>query len=146
MKKIVLIVLVVALIILNGCVYQSEYRPYNRRPSEWECKEPKITIQMIRYVTDSEIDPVIITTEDGIITGNVFFNTGQGVWFLKDGEDLLTGLCEYYEDKFVVTVDTDTIFGGKYKTLTFFKVWEGEFPESYTNIYSETDTINTDNP
>ena len=125
----VLAVTVVLLLIMPGCVYKSDVRPTNQRPSTWVYEKAGIEIIILDGFKESNeslaepLDPICIIHFDGnpVECDDILFDYGNGVTITLDEDRILIGNCTYEADRFTISVKEDTIFNGEYQKLTFLK-------------------------
>ena len=119
----------VLLLIMSGCVYKSEVRPTNQRPSTWVCEEAGIELIILDGIKESNencaelLDPICIIYFDGnpVECDDILFDYGNGVTITLDENRVLIGECTYEADSFTVRVKQDTIFNGEYQEIVFLK-------------------------
>ena len=126
MKKLLIIISMVLLLSCCGVDFHSGKRPYDYPSTKWVSEDPEIWFGG-RYDHNHGFDGLLLVDGQSIEI-NVFFNKGSGVSFTKRYEDELgtRGLCKFSPDKLIVKIDKerDTYFNGRYKTITFFRIFE----------------------
>ncbi len=114
---------------MPGCVYKSEVRPTNQRPSTWVCEEAGIELIILDGIKESNeswaepLDPICIIHFDGnpVECDDILFDYGSGVTITLDEDRILIGNCTYEADSFTIRVKEDTIFNGEYQEIVFLK-------------------------
>ena len=107
-----------------------EPRPYKYPDSSWVSDDPEICI--VNEGSDRGMRGYALS-ENTKYEFEFSSDNGSVVWFYDAGcidegrvigeEDiLLQGYCKYSEDKMVIKVKQDNLFGGAYKKITLYRV------------------------
>ena len=121
---------VILFFVLRQVNWYNNFEKYgfeNYTDTKWVCSEPEITytipkIDYYKAKASTEINGnTIVFSFD---TRNRYVEANGYPDDLSYHEPLFTGSIEYYEDKFVVSIDreSDTLFSGEYSELVFVRV------------------------
>lgn len=129
-KGLIISSIVLILITLGGCTIATDFysgkRPYDYGEATWVCESPNAWF----IVNSVEEDENFIYPKGEITIGNktikftLSFGHGKGASFVDENDDvILLGTCKFSPEKLIITVDkkTDTLFNGKYDTITFIR-------------------------
>ena len=131
LKKLLIIsAILLMLMTFGGCVIATDFysgkRPYDYGEATWVCESPDAWF----VVNASEDDENFIYPTGEIAIGNkiiqftLSFGHGKVACFMDENDDvILLGTCKFSSEKLIITVDkeTDTLFNGRYDTITFIK-------------------------
>lgn len=128
-KTIIISYLLVTLITFCGCVFATDFyggeRPYDYGEAIWVSESPEAW-----FYVNPPGDRFSIFLKGEFVVGDetikftLSFGYSATASFTDEKDrDLLMGTCKYGPDKLVITVDKekDTLFNGKYDTITFVR-------------------------
>lgn len=129
-KGLIISSIVLILITLGGCGIATDFysgkRPYDYGKATWVCESPSVWF----IVNSFEDDENFIYPKGEVAIGNktikftLSFGHGKEASFVNENDEvILLGTCKFSSEKLVITVDkkTDTLFNGRYDTITFIK-------------------------
>lgn len=129
-KTLIISCILIILITFSGCVFSTDFysgkRPYDYGKATWICESPDAWF----IVNASEDDENFIYPKgeiaigDQIIRFTLSFGYSKEASFVDENDNMiLLGTCKFSSEKLIITVDKekDTLFNGKYDTITFVR-------------------------
>ena len=136
MKKLAF-VMIVSMLLLAGCVYQSDLRPKPRETDVWICEEPYMELYWSKENGNSgriildEVEQSIFHEADYGATIWVYTPEAKDVKTLEEQKEfcIFKGRADYGKQKFTIEVQEDfkNTFGGELPTLNFKRYNKEEY-------------------
>lgn len=125
-----LIAIIIMLFVFNGISWVNNYNKYgfeNYKNTRWECSDPDIIYYIPKIDWYNAEASTVIEGDKKIFRFDLINQYVEANMYSNDPfyhDPLFTGTINYYEDKFIITIDrdSDTLFNGKYSKLVFERI------------------------
>ncbi len=133
MKRILSLFCLLLLVFLSSCMWDpyADKRPVDYGDAIWASEDPEIyfTVDTSSEQYYYPIGYVLIDDKQYLCNFSFIHQTNRLIIYVFDGDTVIPdgwigqidGNCDFSPDSFVMHIEEDTVFAGKYESITFYK-------------------------